>query len=52
MKSLTALAILVLLLPVRPAAAQRLPTTVIPDHYALWFAPNLQNRTFRGRDVK
>ena len=35
-----------------PAAiAQRLPATVMPTHYALWFAPDLQNATFRGRET-
>ena len=31
--------------------AQRLPATVVPTHYALWFAPDLQNATFRGRET-
>jgi len=33
------------------ALAQRLPATVVPTHYALWFAPDLQNATFRGRET-
>ena len=33
------------------AIAQRLPATVMPTHYALWFAPDLQNATFRGRET-
>src|SRR5262249_61114609 len=33
------------------AAAQRLPRNVIPGHYTLWFAPDLQNATFRGRET-
>ena len=33
-----------------PAAAQRLPGTVIPDHYTLWFEPDLAKETFRGRE--
>src|SRR5438552_17912885 len=33
------------------ALAQRLPATVTPTHYALWFAPDLQNATFRGRET-
>ncbi len=36
-----------------PAAvgAQRLPDTVVPEHYSLWFAPDLQHATFRGRET-
>ena len=34
-----------------PAAAQRLPDTVVPDHYTLWFAPDLDKATFRGRET-
>jgi aminopeptidase N len=33
-----------------PASAQRLPGTVVPEHYALWFAPDLEKETFRGRE--
>jgi aminopeptidase N len=32
-----------------PAAAQRLSDDVIPEHYTLWFAPDLAKETFRGR---
>jgi aminopeptidase N len=32
-----------------PTAAQRLSTAVVPEHYSLWFAPDLQGATFRGR---
>ncbi len=32
-----------------PAAAQRLPGGVTPEHYTLWFAPDLERETFRGR---
>ena len=32
-----------------PASAQRLSDAVIPEHYALWFAPDLAKETFRGR---
>ncbi|MEZ5421241.1 MAG: M1 family metallopeptidase [Vicinamibacterales bacterium] len=32
-----------------PSSAQRLPGGVTPDHYALWFAPDLEHATFRGR---
>ena len=34
-----------------PAFAQRLPATVTPDHYDLWFAPDLDKETFRGRET-
>jgi aminopeptidase N len=34
-----------------PAAAQRLSGAVIPEHYTLWFAPDLANATFRGRET-
>jgi aminopeptidase N len=40
-----------LLLFAAPAAAQRLPATVTPEHYTLWFAPDLKARTFRGRET-
>jgi aminopeptidase N len=33
------------------ASAQRLPATVTPEHYALWFAPDLEKETFRGREA-
>jgi aminopeptidase N len=32
-----------------PVAAQRLPAGVTPEHYTLWFAPDLERETFRGR---
>jgi len=32
-----------------PANAQRLSTAIVPEHYSLWFAPDLQTATFRGR---
>ena len=32
-----------------PASAQRLPAGVTPEHYTLWFAPDLEHATFRGR---
>lgn len=31
-----------------PAAAQRLPATVEPTHYRLWFAPDFATNTFTG----
>ena len=34
-----------------PAAAQRLPGTVVPESYTLWFAPDLQKNVFRGRET-
>src|SRR5688572_27700941 len=34
-----------------PAAAARLPRVVVPDHYTLWFAPDLREETFRGRET-
>jgi aminopeptidase N len=33
-----------------PASAQRLPGHVVPEHYTLWFAPDLDKETFRGRE--
>jgi aminopeptidase N len=33
-----------------PAFAQRLPAGVTPTHYTLWFAPDLDKETFRGRE--
>jgi len=32
-----------------PAAAQRLSGDVVPEHYALWFGPDLDAETFAGR---
>jgi aminopeptidase N len=45
--------VLVLLLAAvaAPAWAQRLPDVARPEHYTLWFAPDLQNATFRGRET-
>jgi aminopeptidase N len=34
-----------------PATAQRLPGGVTPEHYTLWFAPDLAKATFRGRET-
>ena len=39
-----------LLLPAA-ASAQRLTDAVVPEHYTLWFAPDLQKETFRGRQT-
>ena len=44
------LGFLLVLLYAIPAAAQRLPGNVTPEHYTLSFAPDLQNETFRGRE--
>jgi hypothetical protein len=40
-----------LLLAVPAADAQRLPTTVVPEHYTLWVAPDIATRSFRGRET-
>jgi aminopeptidase N len=37
------------LLAALPAAAQRLPATVTPEHYTLSFTPELKEETFGGR---
>src|SRR5688572_3047655 len=42
--------ILALLLVAAPAGAQRLSDNVAPEHYTLWFAPDLATATFRGRE--
>src|SRR5262245_46619174 len=42
--------LVVFLLSATPAVAQRLPGTVVPEHYSLWFAPDLEKETFRGRE--
>src|ERR1044071_828096 len=34
-----------------PAVAQQLPGGVTPEHYTLWFAPDLAKATFRGRET-
>ncbi|NOT27883.1 MAG: M1 family peptidase [Acidobacteria bacterium] len=42
--------IVALLLLASPAWAQRLSGTAVPEHYTLWFAPDLTSATFRGRE--
>ena len=46
-----ALGVVLLACSTGAAFAQRLPVSVTPTHYALWFAPDLQNATFRGRET-
>jgi aminopeptidase N len=46
-KALNILALV--LIAASPAAAQRLPGTVVPEHYTLSFEPDLAKETFRGR---
>ena len=41
--------LLSLLVFAAPAAAQRLSGDAVPEHYTLWFAPDLETATFRGR---
>lgn len=45
------LALLALMVTAPEATAQRLPSGVTPTHYALWFAPDLERATFRGRET-
>ena len=40
-----------LLLTPSPSEAQRLSDGVVPEHYTLWFAPDLHKETFRGRET-
>ena len=46
----TSLFVLVLCLTALPASAQRLPSNDTPERYTLWFAPDLDKETFRGRE--
>jgi len=46
-----ALALLALMVTASAAIAQRLPSSVSPTHYTLWFAPDLERATFRGRET-
>jgi aminopeptidase N len=43
--------VVAVMLMAAPAAAQRLPDTAVPEHYTLWFAPDLDKETFRGRST-
>jgi aminopeptidase N len=43
--------VLPLLFVAGPAFAERLSGVVVPDHYTLWFGPDLQAATFRGRET-
>src|SRR6476659_732159 len=45
------LALLALMVTASAAVAQRLPSGVAPTHYTLWFAPDLERATFRGRET-
>src|SRR5436190_3401588 len=45
------LALLALMVTASAAVAQRLPAGIAPTHYTLWFAPDLDRATFRGRET-
>jgi aminopeptidase N len=49
MVRVTRILVAVLFLTVIPGNAQRLAGGVVPEHYSLWFAPDLEKETFRGR---
>jgi aminopeptidase N len=44
------LALVFVLFLASPASPQRLPGNVVPEHYTLWFAPDLEKEAFRGRE--
>ena len=46
----TSLVAFILCLTALPSSAQRLPSNVTPERYTLWFAPDLDKETFRGRE--
>ena len=48
MRAILILATVAFLLILRPASAQRLATTVLPQHYTLTLAPDLKAATFKG----
>ena len=43
-----AITLSILIVSALPASAERLPTTVLPDHYTLTLAPDLKAATFSG----
>src|SRR5678816_3697279 len=45
------LAVLALMVTASAAVGQRLPAGATPSHYNLWFAPDLERATFRGRET-
>ncbi|HEU5256453.1 MAG TPA: M1 family aminopeptidase [Vicinamibacterales bacterium] len=45
------LVVLALMVTASSAIAQRLPSGVTPTNYTLWFAPDLERATFRGRET-
>jgi aminopeptidase N/puromycin-sensitive aminopeptidase len=48
---LIALLLALALFPFAQAQAQRLPTTVVPDHYTLSLDPSISGRTFAGEET-